>query len=131
MPPGRRPTPPRPRGATGFQPPKKNPASASAYGDRYAAQAKMWDDQSEKDAYSAAQNAGGPAAAADPWGNMTPDQYFAALMGAGGLGGLIFGQRHRERMDQQARGLPPGGDPFTQPPSPTGGLVNNGAIEPP
>lgn len=55
----------------------------------------------------------------------------AALMGAGGLGGLIFGQRHRERMDQQARGLPPGGDPFTQPssPTPSGGLVNNGALD--
>ena len=85
MPPGRRPTPPRPRGATGFQPPKKNPTSASAYGDRYAAQAKAWDDQSEKDAWANAQNAAGPAAAADPWNNMTPDQYFAALMGATGV----------------------------------------------
>jgi hypothetical protein len=89
MPPGNRNTP-RPSGYGASQHPtqaRPRTTPASAYGDRYAAQAKMWDDQSEKDAYSAAQNAGGPAAAADPWGNMTPDQYFAALMGAGGVSG--------------------------------------------
>lgn len=53
----------------------------------------------------------------------------------------IFRDRHRERMDQQARGIPPSGVPFPQPapgsapaslePSPTGGLVNNEAIEAP
>lgn len=31
----------------------------------------------------------------------------AALLGAGGLGGLVFNQRHTERMDQQARGTAP------------------------
>lgn len=42
----------------------------------------------------------------------------------------VFSQRHRERMDQQARGLPiDGARPFPQSePSPTGGLVNNEAI---
>lgn len=46
----------------------------------------------------------------------------AALLGAGGLGGLIFGQRHRERMDQQARGqvAPPFVPAEPLPPSPDG-----------
>jgi len=44
----------------------------------------------------------------------------------------VFHGYHRERMDQQARGIPPSGVPFPQPPpepSPTGGLVNNEAIQ--
>jgi amino acid transporter len=46
----------------------------------------------------------------------------------------IFHGRHRERMDQQARGLPPSGVPFPQPAPtqpgdvPGGGMVNNQAI---
>ena len=43
----------------------------------------------------------------------------AAILGSCGLGGLVFGQRHMERMDQQARGLPPYG-PFPQPEQPLG-----------
>lgn len=43
----------------------------------------------------------------------------------------VFHGYHRERMDQQARGIPPSGVPFPQPPArpaepmPEGGLVNN------
>ena len=93
MPPGRRTTPPpRPRGATGFQP-SSRPTPSQVAGQRYAGQAAMWDDPSEKAALAAAQNAGGPAAAADPWNNMTPDQYFAALMGAGGVNAGAGGGR--------------------------------------
>lgn len=45
----------------------------------------------------------------------------------------VFNQYSRERLDQQARGLPPSGVPQSAPPaasepSPTGGLVNNQAI---
>lgn len=56
----------------------------------------------------------------------------AAIFGAGGIGGLIFNQRHRERMDQQARGQAPSPfDPGAQSaePSPTGGYINNEALE--
>ena len=57
----------------------------------------------------------------------------AALFGAGGLGGMIFGQRHRERMDQQARGTAPD-LPFpsaapSDSPTPEGGLVNERGLE--
>lgn len=50
----------------------------------------------------------------------------------------IFHSRHRERMDQQARGIPPSGVPFPQAPqgpphvpepNADGALVNNRAIE--
>lgn len=52
----------------------------------------------------------------------------------------VFRQYGHERLDQQARGIPPSGVPFPQPPSvpappaaidqpPGGGLVNNQAIE--
>lgn len=44
----------------------------------------------------------------------------SAILGAGGLGGMIWRDRHVERMDQQARGIPPGAGPFPLPPSPDG-----------
>lgn len=73
---------------------------------------------------------------------------FAAIVSAvGGAIAQLMAQgaqwqhnRSRERLDQQARGIPPSGVPFPQPPPvpappavidqpPGGGLVNNQAIE--
>lgn len=44
----------------------------------------------------------------------------------------VFSQYGRERLDQQARGIPPSGVPFPQPPEPPGqggGVGNTNAIE--
>lgn len=89
MPPGRRPTPPRPRGATGFQPSKSKPTvrpgvPASSYMN------PAYQTDENKANFAEYGNAGGSVlgpGANDPWNNMTPDQYFAALMGAGGVSG--------------------------------------------
>lgn len=69
---------------------------------------------------------------------------FAAVVGAAvpALGAIwdfvrrFLTDRHVERMDQQARGLPPGGAPFApappSSPTPQGGLVNTtGALDQP
>ncbi len=97
MPPGRRPTPPpRPRGATGFQPPARNTMGnggtatgspnmglpASSYMN------PAYQTAENKANFAEYGNAGGSVlgpGANDPWNNMTPDQYFAALMGATGV----------------------------------------------
>lgn len=53
-----------------------------------------------------------------------------AIGGAGGLSALIFRQRHIERRDEIARGAQPP-PPFVPSPSPSGGLVNNSALQEP
>lgn len=82
--------------------------------------------------------------AVNRWADGQPVDFmgFAAVIGAAvpALGAIwdfvrrYMTDRHAERMDQQARGLPPGGVPFgpgtpLSDSSPQGGLVNNEAIE--
>lgn len=87
MPPGRRPTPPpRPRGATGFQPSKRTPTSGPASSYMNPAYQTAANQQNFKDYANAGADVLG-AAGSDPWNDMTPDQYFAALMGADGVSG--------------------------------------------
>lgn len=86
MPPGRRPTPPRPRGATGFQGAQARPSTASPANSSYMNPA--YQTAENKANFAEYGNAGGSVlgpSASDPWENMTPDQYFAALMGATGV----------------------------------------------
>lgn len=91
MPPGRRPTPPRPRGATGFQPAKNRSTSGQdAYGQRYAAQADFYGTDATRAAMAEYGNAGpqvlGPGAN-DPYGDINPMQAFMEMFGPQGVYG--------------------------------------------
>lgn len=86
MPPGRRTPPPRPRGATGFQPPRRTPTSGPASSYMNPAYQTQANQQNFKDYANAGASTLGQAPT-DQWNDATTAELFAQLFGPNGING--------------------------------------------